>query len=250
MRDVVVLAGGDPPAATRVGAWRQALRAAPPDRVIAADGGLRLAEPLRVPVDLVVGDLDSVTVEDLAAARDRGVRIEQHPVAKDATDLTLALDAAVADDADRITVLGGGGGRADHELAVWLLLASVPYADVVVRWWSPRAVTDVVHGGRTCTLTGAVGELCSLLPVHGDATGVRTTGLRYALAGEPLAAGTSRGVSNQLVDAQATVTLDTGVLVVVRPGQQGPDLDAPHPVGPPTQRTAPPSATPRSVEDP
>lgn len=249
MRDIVVLAGGDAPAATRVAAWREALRAAPPDRVVAADGGLRLAEPLRLSVDLLVGDLDSVTADDLAAARDRGVRVEVHPAEKDATDLALALDAALADDAGRITVVGGGGGRADHELAVGLLLASPRYAEVRVRWWSPRAVTDVVHPGRTTTLDGTPGELCSLLPVHGDAAGVHTTGLRYPLTGEPLPSGTSRGVSNQLLVAHPTVALEAGVLLVVRPGRPGPAIDDDHPTpaGPPATRSAPPSRTP---EDP
>ena len=241
MGDVVVLAGGDPPPVSCADAWHDALRLAPAHRVIAADGGLRLAARLGLRVDLLIGDLDSVTAAEVEQARGAGVRVERHPAAKDATDLALALDAALASDPERITVIGGGGGRADHELAIWLLLASPAYADVPLRWWSPRGVTHVVHPARPCALEGAAGELCSLLPVHGGATGVRTSGLRYPLTDEPLPPGTSRGVSNELAATHATVTIDDGVLLVVLPVP--PDLTSA--AGSPADRPAPPP-----VEDP
>ena len=40
-------------------------------------------------------------------------------------------------------------------------------------------------------------------------------------AGEDLHAGTTRGVSNELVHDPATVTLSDGVLVAIQPGQLG-----------------------------
>ena len=63
--------------------------------MIAADAGLDHAEALGLPVDLVVGDLDSVSKEALERARRAGIAIEEHPAAKDQTDLELALDAAM-----------------------------------------------------------------------------------------------------------------------------------------------------------
>ena len=58
--------------------------------VIAADGGLRLSPILGLRVDVVVGDMDSVSAAELAAAEQAGARIERHPTDKDATDLELA----------------------------------------------------------------------------------------------------------------------------------------------------------------
>ena len=48
--------------------------------------------------------------------------IERHPAAKDATDLELALDAAIALEPSRILVIGSAGGRLDHLLGSILLL--------------------------------------------------------------------------------------------------------------------------------
>ena len=55
------------------------------------------------------------------------------------------------------------------------------------------------------------------LPYGGPATGVRTTGLRWALAGETLEVGSTRGVSNVFSAPEATVALDAGTLLAVRP---------------------------------
>ncbi len=76
---------------------------------------------------------------------------------------------------------------------------------------------SVVRGGTPRVLDGDVGSLVSLLPVHGDAEGVRTSGLVYPLHGERLPAGTGRGVSNLVATAPAAVSVDRGTLLVVQP---------------------------------
>jgi thiamine pyrophosphokinase len=209
--DAIVLAGGDPVDAS--------LAAELPTSavVIAADGGLALAAPLGLEADLLVGDLDSVADDDLRAAQEGRTVVQRHPSDKDATDLELALRAAVATGAERITVVGGAGGRADHLLAHWLLLASDLVAGCSVRSWSTTARTDVVRPGRATTVTGPVGTFVSLLPVHGAARGITTSGLRFPLRGETLHPGSSRGVSNRFDAPEATVALTDGVLLVVRP---------------------------------
>jgi thiamine pyrophosphokinase len=203
--DAVVVASGEGPELTLP----------PAETVVAADGGLLRARALGLGVDVVVGDLDSATPEALAAAEAEGARIVRHPQEKDATDLELALDEAVALGARRVLVVASAGGRLDHLLGSVLLLAEERYAGLELDALVGDALVHVVRGERT--LRGAPGELLTLVPLGGAADGVTTDGLEYPLRGETLAPGTTRGVSNVFLETEAHVTLERGVLLAIRP---------------------------------
>jgi thiamine pyrophosphokinase len=66
-------------------------------------------------------------------------------------------------------------------------------------------------------LWGRPGSLVTLLPLGGPVGGVRTSGLRWALTGDRLDPGSTRGVSNELTGPVATVSVDSGVLLAVQP---------------------------------
>ena len=192
---------------------------APDAHVIAVDSGIEHAQALGLAIDLAIGDFDSVAEAALARAQAAGAVIERHPEAKDATDLELALDAAMALRPARIHVLGGHGGRLDHLLGNALLLGAPAYAGAAVTAQMGAARLTVVR--RSAVLTGPVGDLVSLVPMHGAAEGVTTTGLLYPLVREDLRPGSTRGISNELTQPPATVQIERGVLVAVQPGSLG-----------------------------
>ena len=200
-----VVAGGEPQSAGGL----QEL--SPPQLVVAADSGADIARGLGLTPDVIVGDFDSVTPAGAAAAAEQ----RRFPTDKNATDLTLALAEARDRGATSITLVGGAGGRLDHYLANVAALASDDLAGVEVDAVMGTARLWVVRGDRT--LHGTPGGLVTLLAYGGPATGVRTTGLRWALAGETLEVGSTRGVSNVFSAPEATVALDTGTLLAVRP---------------------------------
>jgi thiamine pyrophosphokinase len=179
--------------------------------VIAADSGLDLAMALGLEVHLLVGDLDSVSANALGA--NKHLPIERHPVDKDATDLALAMAAAVRLEPGRIILVGGTGGRLDHLLANASLLASEEFAGIDVEWISPGARTYVVHS--FLRLQGSPGDTVSLIPFGGAASKVITRGLRWTLEGEDLAASSTRGISNQMTGPIATIGLEGGTLIVI-----------------------------------
>lgn len=209
-RRAVVLAGGDPvpPDAKRY--------LAPGAVVVAADSGVHQAAALRLTIDVVVGDLDSVDGDALAAAVAAGATVEQHPAAKDATDLELALATALRLGAREMLVLGAGGGRRlDHFLGNVLLLAAPAWSDARLTAIVGDARVTPVHD--TVELTGAAGDLVTLLAVGGTAHGVTTHGLQYPLRDEDLTPGSTRGVSNVLLRPAATVSVGRGTLLAVQP---------------------------------
>jgi thiamine pyrophosphokinase len=188
--------------------------------VVAADSGLHLAAALGLAVDVVVGDLDSVDPAALAAAEAAGAQVERHPSAKDETDLELALRLVVSEGCEQALVLGVAGGRLDHFLANLLLLAGPDFAALAIEAVTRDARVHIVHRG--VTLRGDVGDLVTLLPVGGIASGVRTSGLEYPLNGESLDPGSTRGVSNVMAEPIARVSLEDGVLLAIQPrGEAG-----------------------------
>jgi thiamine pyrophosphokinase len=192
------------------------------DLVIAADGGADALERLGRRPDRLVGDLDSADpalVERLAAS---GTRIERHPVDKEASDTELAAEAAIAEGADRVDLVGAtGGDRLDHELANLLLLADPAFAGVELRAAVGGTTVRAVRGGQELSVRGGPGDLVTLLPVGGDAEGVTTSGLRWPLDAATLAMGRSRGLSNVVVASGASVRLTVGVLLVVETPSSG-----------------------------
>lgn len=183
------------------------------DVVVAADGGANWLVQQRLTPDVVVGDMDSLDPELASELEAHRTRLVRHSCAKDQTDAELALLEAVDQGARRITVLGALGGRIDHALAnVHLLLmpqlsgVHTVLFDGASYLWVTRDQTEI---------SGVTGDVVSLIPLAGDATGVETDGLAYPLCGETLHCGAARGVSNILSGPIAHVTLRSGVLLVV-----------------------------------
>lgn len=182
------------------------------DIVIAADSGLGLAAALAVHVDLVVGDLDSVDRSQLDAAIKDGVAVEEHPTNKDATDLDLALQAAVDRDATRIVLAGGGAGRLDHLLGIAMLLTDVRWAGSAIEWHSGSSITHVARD--VLTLDTLPDDLVSLIPVSDEAV-VSITGTRWLLESIPLSRGTTHGISNEALGGSIDIEVHQGVVLAV-----------------------------------
>ena len=202
---VVVVAGGDPPTPEEI--------ATPPPNpvVVAADSGLDHAVAAGLTVSVAVGDMDSVTPEALATAKQSGTRVEQHPPDKDQTDLELALDLATRL-ADRIIVIGAGGGRLDHLIGNLAVLASPRWAGIAVEAWLGNAQAIVIHGHRT--LEAEPGTTVSLFAFGGPAR-VTTTGFAWPLDNEVLDPLTSRGVSNRMLGTNVEIAVASGVILMV-----------------------------------
>lgn len=199
------------------------------DVTIACDGGLRLLADAGLTPDIVVGDLDSATPEDLRAVRLAGASVLVFPVEKDETDLDLALEHAryisgSAGWVPRVTLTGTHGGRLDHELAILgSCVRAHDLSPVIVEEGSvSRFITP--EDGRTLItqplerLPGSadhdpIGMTVSLIAL-GEPGVLSTTGLRWDLAQDTFAPLDSWGVSNIIEDAGATLDVHSGVFML------------------------------------
>jgi len=58
------------------------------------------------------------------------------------------------------------------------------------------------------------GDIVGVLPFGGDAHGVTTSGLRWALSNDVLAVNSSRGISNRAMSSDVHVAVESGRLLV------------------------------------
>jgi len=182
-------------------------------RVIATDGAWAKAAAAKIPVDCMIGDLDSLTPSEWAALQDSGIEIQVHPPDKDWTDLELAVDCALAMPARKLIVFGALGGRLDHTLANVLLLEKAAERGVEVELIAGDETAWLIRGEFTLP-GGRTGDRISLVPLS-DRVVVRTDGLRYALNNEVLFRTSARGVSNVIDGVPVRIAVRSGTLLVV-----------------------------------
>jgi thiamine pyrophosphokinase len=188
----------------------------PPDAVlIAADGGGRHCRALGLEPDILIGDFDSLPGAEVEALERAGAEIVRHPPEKDATDLELALDLALARGHTELIVVGAIGDRWDQSLANFLMLATKTPPRGSLVYLDGIQEARLVRAGEALAIEAAEGDLVSLIPLSEDAAGVTTHGLAYPLKDGRLVFGASRGVSNVIQAAKAEVSVAAGALVCI-----------------------------------
>ena len=185
------------------------------DTIICADGGVTHCMALGYRPQVVVGDMDSVDPDTLHRLAADGVELERHPRHKDQTDLELALERALRDGADEVLILGALGGRLDQALANILILAQRPWP-VPIAVAEGNQVASILHGGETVTLRGSRGSTVSLIPLSNEVTGVTYSGLEYDLTDATISLGSTRAVSNVVSESPATISISTGLALIVQ----------------------------------
>ncbi len=205
VKRAVIIVGGEAPADTFI---KKVCGEA--DLVLAADSGVEIAAATGVTPQVVVGDFDSVSVERTRALFPNAKTV-QSPAAKDETDTELALGFARRRGYVCCDVVGGGGGRLDHLLAI---LALMDRDDGPDRWFTNTAEVRRVSGHLA--VTRVRGSIVSVFPCGGAPARARSSGLRWPLDGIVWRRGV-HGVSNEVEDRQVEISVDSGALLIVLP---------------------------------
>lgn len=188
------------------------------DCIVAADGGLTHVQALGLKPDLLVGDLDSVSPEQIVWAREMGARIRRYPTEKDETDLELALQEAAQTGCRSVTITAALGGRLDQTLSNIYLLNLPVLADLDARIDDGDQEVMLIHSAAD--LAGKPGDTVSLLPLSPIVRGITTSGLKYPLTDESFIFYRSRGISNEMLQEQARVDIQSGILLCIHARNQ------------------------------
>ncbi|ATW24685.1 thiamine diphosphokinase [Candidatus Formimonas warabiya] len=187
------------------------------DFIICADGGTRHALAMGIIPQVVLGDFDSLSPEAKCALSDTGCHFEEHPEEKDMTDTELALKCCLARNPDEILLLGVLGTRYDHSMANLFLLARIPGH---IQAKAVNEQNEIMLLREEVKFSGSPGDLVSLIPLSAEVKGIFTKGLKYMLRNATLDQGSSRGVSNEMVEAEASIRIKDGMALVIRAWDQ------------------------------
>ena len=181
--------------------------------VVCADGGALHARALGLKPQTIIGDLDSLSADEVAQFKAAGAEIIQHSPEKDETDLELALHHCRRIGAETVCILGALGGRIDQTIANIFLLTLPDFLDMRIEVIDCDQSLRLLQTGSH-RIKGARGDTISLIPLA-TVEGVTTDGLQYPLADGCLRPGPTRGVSNVMLKDSAAVEFRAGLLLLV-----------------------------------
>lgn len=224
MKRIIIFANGELPDINKARSLLQK-----EDHIICADGGTRHVLALGIKPNLIIGDMDSAEKGVLRKFKDEGVEIELYPQDKNETDLELAISHAIELNPKQIIIIAALGGRLDQTLANISLLSDLRLS--TLRHGSQRP--DVLSGGQAFDVRlddgveeiflcrdqvevhGRIGDIVSLIPWQGTAFEVQTINLKWVLHKETLYPDKTRGISNEMTDNIASVSIASGLLLIV-----------------------------------
>jgi thiamine pyrophosphokinase len=172
--------------------------------VVAADSGANWLHTLGHVPDALIGDLDSVSKQTLAAIPQDRVH---HIPEQDSTDFDKALRSVAS---PLVVGIGFLGGQVDHLLAAMTVLARYPDRAVVLV--GDRDV--VAHVPPQIVLPVAEGTRVSLFPMR--AVSGTSSGLHWPIDGVEMSPGTRVGTSNR-ADGPVTLTMNSSGMLLILP---------------------------------
>lgn len=181
--------------------------------VIAVDKGIDKAEALvtlsktrEVAVDFWVGDFDSSRKLEISPALYR--EKVSYPVEKDEIDTELAFSLARREGVDQFLLLGGIGGRLDHQAALLFLPAQYPEARVIHT--DGVETLYFLEAGKEYHFTPPVGATVSLIALS-DLCGINLSGVKWPLVQHDLEIGSGLTYSNEVITERGiTVSMKAG----------------------------------------
>jgi len=174
------------------------------DAYIGCDYGAFICAQANIEMIYAVGDFDSVTSSqfDLIKTWSRKHHILNKN--KDISDTHYAL--SLTDRSDEVTIIGGLGGRLDHELANMLSLYTYPHAKLV----NDQNIILVVSQR---TLIKKEKDYMFLFPLND--TIVTLQGVKYPLEGQLIKAFDTLCLSNEIVEDEAIIEVSQPCILIL-----------------------------------
>lgn len=175
--------------------------------IYCADGGANLLEKLGIFPREIWGDLDSVSEEILQKYEEVGVGIKRFPKEKDFTDGELVLQYVTEKEYDKIVIIGGLGGRKDHELTNLNLIFKFKKLSFITEQ------EEIFEIEKDKVILFQKGKTISFVPFSEKVEGLTLKGVKYPLDKYTLHRGDSICMSNIIEEDRCEISFEKGKLL-------------------------------------
>ena len=184
--------------------------------IIAVDNGLRILNENKIKPNHIVGDFDTVDSKILDEYKnDKSIEIHEYNPIKDNTDTDIAIKLAVELKSDKIIILGAIGTRLDHVLGNIQVLKQAMDNSIECKILDENNEIQLINKTTILNKNELTKKYISLIPLTEKVENINLKGFKYELENGTLTIGSSLGISNEIVDEQAKIEFNTGVLIMI-----------------------------------
>ncbi len=177
--------------------------------IICADSGYNIVEKAGAKPDLVVGDFDSI--ERIPT----DVEVVKFPPEKDDTDTMIAVKMAIEKGFTDFEIYGALGKRFDHSFGNLQVLAYLKEYNCNGKLISENEIIQLIVN-EEITLNRIEGYSLSVFSYSDKSVGVREVGTKYLVEDAELSSTFPLGISNEIVDDIAIISVKNGKLLIVQ----------------------------------
>lgn len=183
------------------------------DLILVADGGYRTAKEMNLAIDVLIGDFDSITSEEIKEAESNGIKILSFPTEKDKTDGEIAVDYAISEGSTELVILGSFKEELDHALGNLFLLFKIDKAGISSKLITQLYEIELINFEKE--YLEKQGHELSLIPVSGIVEDLNIEGSRYNLFNVKVEMGQTLTLRNVIIDKKAKVYFKKGKVLSI-----------------------------------
>lgn len=183
--------------------------------IIAADRGMDFLYEHKITPDIIVGDFDSVKNDALSYFKEKGMSdIHALNPEKDDTDSECALQIALDHGADHIIIIGATGTRIDHVFGNISLLGKAMSEGKMAELLDTHNRIRMIDNELEIEKNKQYGKYVSIIPVCKN-NKITLEGFKYPLKDYTFEGFNTLGISNEIVDDIAKITVNEGQYIVI-----------------------------------
>lgn len=185
---------------------------------VGVDRGVHTLFTMGLQPMIAFGDFDSVSEKEFLFIKNSLTELKVFKPEKDETDMEHALNWAIDQKPEMIRIFGATGGRLDHMFANIQLLInpSMQQRDIQLEIIDHKNIIQLKAPGTYPVHKIKNKKYISFIPISPEVKGLTLKGFKYPLTEYQIDIGSSRCISNELINDCGTFSFSEGILMIIR----------------------------------